>query len=91
MFLNSARNINTKINKMCSLLDSINFSPSRIVFSRIYSSSHSENKGNKTVCSIPFELTEDLPAIPENYGFPGDENVKTLFELKRIRASFKYG
>lgn len=36
-------------------------------------------------------LTEDLPEIPPNYGFPGDENVKSLYEMKKIRRSFKYG
>lgn len=36
-------------------------------------------------------LTEDLPEIPPNYGFPGDENIKSLYELKKINRSFKYG
>ncbi len=38
-----------------------------------------------------FILSEDQPPIPPNYGYRGDENVKNLFELKRIRTSFKYG
>lgn len=36
-------------------------------------------------------LTEDLPQIPPNLGFPGDENVRTIFEKRRISKSFKYG
>lgn len=36
-------------------------------------------------------LTEDLPEIPPNYGFIGDENIRSLYEIKKINRSFKYG
>jgi hypothetical protein len=90
MLFNSVLNINTSINKICSTLHSMTFSASKIASLRLFSN-QSEKKPSKTLSPIKFDLTEDLPAIPENYGFPGDENVKTLFELKRIRTSFKYG
>lgn len=38
-----------------------------------------------------FILSEDLPPIPPNYGFPGDENIKSIYELKKIKSSFQYG
>lgn len=38
-----------------------------------------------------FILTEDLPQIPPNYGFPGDENIRSMYELKKINRSFQYG
>ena len=90
MISNVIRNINTRVSKVCNVLDTMKASCSKTLFTRQYSS-EPEDKQNKNVTSIPFNLTEDLPPIPENYGYPGDENVKTLFELKRIRASFKYG
>lgn len=36
-------------------------------------------------------LTEDLPPIPPNLGWPGDEDIKSIFEIKKIERSFKYG
>ena len=40
---------------------------------------------------IKFPLTEELPPIPPNYGWVGDDNFKSLFEMKKIRDSFKHG
>jgi hypothetical protein len=40
---------------------------------------------------INFRLTEELPPIPPNYGWIGDDNFKSLFEMKKIRDSFKHG
>ncbi|RNA19566.1 putative 28S ribosomal mitochondrial [Brachionus plicatilis] len=36
-------------------------------------------------------LTEDQPEIPPNYGFPGNEDVRSIYEMKKINRSFKYG
>ncbi|CAF0784961.1 unnamed protein product [Brachionus calyciflorus] len=36
-------------------------------------------------------LTENLPEIPPNYGFPGDENIRSIYEIKKINRSFQYG
>ena len=37
------------------------------------------------------QLTEEMPPIPPNHGFPGDENVEALYRMHDIRKSFKYG
>ena len=39
----------------------------------------------------PIPVTEPLPPIPPNYGYRGDENIKSMFEIKKIRKSFRYG
>ena len=62
--------------------------------SKLYAT-ESENNGNneadETIKPIDFQLTEPLPPIPPNYGWVGDENMKSLFEMNKIRNSFKYG
>ena len=36
-------------------------------------------------------LTEELPPIPPNLGWVGNESIKSRFEMRRIQESFKYG
>lgn len=54
----------------------------------VLADSEAANESKKT---IGITLTEELPPIPPNYGWTGDENIKSLFEMKKIRESFKYG
>lgn len=54
--------------------------------SKLYSTDNDEVKK-----AIDYPLTEELPPIPPDYGWPGDDNFKSLFEMKQIRESFKYG
>ena len=57
--------------------------------------SNSNNNDEKTTGenskSDNLILTEQLPPIPPNYGYVGDENIYALHEINRIRKSFRYG
>jgi hypothetical protein len=54
-------------------------------------SSNNDNDDSNEIKPIDFPLTESLPPIPPNYGWVGDDNLKSLFEINKIRNSFKYG
>ena len=56
--------------------------------SKLLSTTSETNEPKKP---IEISLTEELPPIPPNYGWTGDDNIKSLFEMKKIRESFKYG
>ena len=84
------QSICTKINILNNLFVKLKPLNSLSIFSKNYTDD-SKEKERKPVGNVEFQLTENLPDIPENYGFRGDKNVETLFALKRIRASFKYG
>ncbi len=51
----------------------------------------SKQAGNDNNKESNYVITEDLPPIPPNYGWRGDENIKNIYEIRRIKASFKYG
>ena len=49
--------------------------------------------GNQTRCYSDQKiiLSEDQPPIPPNLGWIGDENMESVFTMRRIKASFKRG
>jgi hypothetical protein len=55
------------------------------------SGDNNDNDDSNEIKPIDFPLTEPLPPIPPNYGWVGDDNLKSLFEINKIRNSFKYG
>ncbi len=47
--------------------------------------------GTSKKIAVEIQLTEDLPPIPPNYGWPGDENIHSIYELKETQESFTHG
>ncbi len=85
--------------RTCSIQKLVNSSSTFVShnFTRLFSlNSQKLNNNNETTTtnkssSNNIKLTEELPPIPPNYGYIGDENVQSIHELNRIRSSFKYG
>ena len=68
--------------------------PSRLVSSSALLANKAEAGAKATDLSKKepvIQLTEEMPPIPPNLGFPGDENVEALYRLHDIRKTFKYG
>ena len=74
--------------KPTNLFDSINTfvkNSIKLTSNRFVSKNSDANKSDDII------LTEQLPPIPPNLGYRGDENLRSLFEIKKIKASFRYG
>ncbi len=76
-----------KIKSISQLGKSIN-TPS-LMWSKLYSSEINADDGAKSV--INYQLTEELPPIPPNYGWRGDKNIESIFKIRTLQESFKYG
>ena len=77
-----SKNIYTSIEALSKKFSSINLTSVR------FASKQSDGDNNK---ESNYVITEDLPPIPPNYGWRGDENIKNIYEIRRIKTSFKYG
>lgn len=86
MFGSVTRRVDSILRSVKELRRNVN-----VVRSFTLGASLKKEEDNKNEPTIKIKLTEELPPIPPNYGFPGDENLKTYFELKRIKDSFEIG
>ena len=97
-----AQNINVLASLVKSSLNVSNAAGSELISLQSRLASFSSVLGNKAGTQVgakatseakkepSIQLTEEMPPIPPNHGWPGDDNVEALYRLHDIRKSFKY-